>query len=231
MKNSFILYHEYQEHFNLLTDEELGKFMRVIFDYEINGTLPDNLPPMQKMAFSFIKKDLDDNREKYNVKIEANKANGSKGGRPKTESDGNPENPDEPKKAVSVSDTVSDTVSDFSNGDIARADAQPAPKKTDKPVKQYHRHGQYGWIKLTDDELSKLCKDYGETAITHYIEYIDEYAQTTKNKNGYSDWNLVIRKAIREKWGEPKPQARASPEQNYYTEEERQERLKKLGVI
>lgn len=133
MKNSFILYHEYQQHFELLSDEELGKFMRVIFNYEITGKIPKDLSPMQKMAFSFIKKDLDDNREKYNATIEAKKANGSKGGRPKKEeSEQNlnnlqvitetEENLSEPKKPVYVS--VSDTVSEYDNVSDTASDAE-----------------------------------------------------------------------------------------------------------
>lgn len=63
-KNSLILYYEYQEHFELLTNEELGELMRAIFEYEMNGEIAAALNPIQKMAFSFIKKDLDDNRKK-----------------------------------------------------------------------------------------------------------------------------------------------------------------------
>lgn len=134
MKNSFILYYEYMEHFELLSNEELGGLMRSIFEYEKSGKITADLSLVQKMAFSFIKKDLDDNRAKYDAKAEANKANGSKGGRPTmpeteqnpnnpvgySETQNNPtviseteQNPTEPKKAdnVSVPDNVPDNVS------------------------------------------------------------------------------------------------------------------------
>ena len=32
------------------------------------------------------------------------------------------------------------------------------------------------------------------------IKKIDEYVQSNGNKNKYKDWNLVLRKAIRERW-------------------------------
>ena len=79
-KNSFILYHEYAEHFELLSDAELGQLMRAIMSYESDGVLPD-LKGMVKMAFSFIKKDLDLSREKYKAKCERNRQNGQQGGR------------------------------------------------------------------------------------------------------------------------------------------------------
>jgi hypothetical protein len=84
-KNSFIIYHEYAEHFEMLDDAELGQLIRAIMEYEQHQTIP-NLPKHLALAFSFIKKDLDYNRDKYEEICEKNKLNGKKGGRPpKTE--------------------------------------------------------------------------------------------------------------------------------------------------
>ena len=92
-KNSFVLYYEYKEHFELLSDEELGKLMRAIMEYEAEGIVPE-LDGMVKMAFSFIRKDLDICREKYDAKCERNRQNGGKGGRGnKTESECENEKP------------------------------------------------------------------------------------------------------------------------------------------
>ena len=70
------------------------------------------------------------------------------------------------------------------------------PKKT-KP-KQF---GQYGWVKLTEEEHSRLVADLGEAELNRCITYIDESAQGNSNKNKWSDWNLVIRRCHREGWG------------------------------
>ena len=40
MKNSFIVYYQYAEHFELLTDEELGRLIRAMLLYDRDGTLP-----------------------------------------------------------------------------------------------------------------------------------------------------------------------------------------------
>lgn len=61
-----------------------------------------------------------------------------------------------------------------------------------------HKHGEYGWIKLTDEQYNRLKSEYSN--IDKIIDRIDEYVQSNGNKNKYKDWNLVIRKAIREKW-------------------------------
>lgn len=63
------------------------------------------------------------------------------------------------------------------------------------------KYGTYHWVELTDSEYSKLKNDLGEREAEWCIDYIDELAQTTKNKNKWRDWNLVIRKCSREKWG------------------------------
>ncbi|MEG1805924.1 MAG: DUF6291 domain-containing protein [Clostridia bacterium] len=82
MKNSFILYYDYATHFELLSDEELGKLLRAIMRYEKDGS-ESEIGGMVKMAFSFIKKQLDDDKRKYEEKCDINKANALKGGRPK----------------------------------------------------------------------------------------------------------------------------------------------------
>ena len=48
--------------------------------------------------------------------------------------------------------------------------------------------------------IKKVIK-YGEAEVARAIRYVDESAQTTGNKNKWKDWNLVVRKCIREGWG------------------------------
>lgn len=69
--------------------------------------------------------------------------------------------------------------------------------------------GEYGYVKLTDEEYKRLTADLGQTEAERVIAYIDESAAMTGNKNKWKNWNLVLRKASREKWGtrEKQPQA------------------------
>ncbi len=69
------------------------------------------------------------------------------------------------------------------------------PKKEQK-----HKYGTYGRVLLTDKQLEKLKEDFGEEFILQAIDRLDEYIQSNNNKNHYTDFNLVLRKAIREKW-------------------------------
>lgn len=81
-KISFLMYLDYEEHFKLMTDEQLGQLLRAIMEYEKTREVPQ-LDGMVKMAFSFIKAQLDRDREKYEEKCAKNKENGKLGGRPK----------------------------------------------------------------------------------------------------------------------------------------------------
>jgi hypothetical protein len=63
-KKSFVLYTEYEENLEELPDEELGQLFRAIFSYVNRGVVPE-LSASCRMAFSFIRKDLDRNQAKY----------------------------------------------------------------------------------------------------------------------------------------------------------------------
>ena len=94
--NGFYLYSEYSKKLEMLSNEQLGKLIRAVFDYINNGetTFDDSLV---EFAFGFIKADIDKQQIKYN----ANRENGKKGGRPKkteenpTETEENPTKPNE----------------------------------------------------------------------------------------------------------------------------------------
>ena len=81
-KSSFLIYLDYEEQFNLLTDEQIGQLMRAIIKYEKTREIP-KLNGIVKMAFSFIKTQLDRDREKYEARCEKNRENAKKGGRPR----------------------------------------------------------------------------------------------------------------------------------------------------
>ncbi len=83
MKNSFLIYNEYAEILEDLSNEEVGILFRAIFDYEINRKEP-KFTGLMKMAFKVIKGNLDRDRNKYDKRCETSAENGKRGGRPKT---------------------------------------------------------------------------------------------------------------------------------------------------
>ena len=63
MRESFILYTKFYTAIRTLSDEQLGRLFRAIFEYETDGT--ENTQPDIGMAFTFIKNQLDVDAEKY----------------------------------------------------------------------------------------------------------------------------------------------------------------------
>lgn len=75
IKKSFILYHDHWDCFKLLTDEESGKLIRAIFNYEREKTEPKELNERTMMAFYIIKDALDRDRANYEAVCNRNKKN------------------------------------------------------------------------------------------------------------------------------------------------------------
>lgn len=79
--------------------------------------------------------------------------------------------------------------------------------RSGKQVLALHKYGEFGWVKLTDEQHKRLIDEFGKDTVERAINYIDEAAQTTGNKNKWRDWNLVLRKCIRNGWGGITPPA------------------------
>lgn len=83
-KKSFILYTDIREALSQLDDATRGNLFLHIFDYVESGIVPD-MEPLEKMAFTFIKNQIDRDFTKYQNICEKRKLAGSKGGKAKAE--------------------------------------------------------------------------------------------------------------------------------------------------
>ena len=73
-------------------------------------------------------------------------------------------------------------------------------KDIDKDNNIYIPFGEYKRVKLKKKEYDKLIEEYGKEYVDFIIDRLDEYVESNNNKNKYKNFNLVIRKAIRENW-------------------------------
>lgn len=110
-KKSFILYCDTYENIKDLSLDDKGKLLDSIFNYametQINPNNPVNIDGAAKMAFNFIKSQMDRDTNKYNSFVEKQRVNGAKGGRPK-KTQITQALFGKPKKAYTVTDTVTD---------------------------------------------------------------------------------------------------------------------------
>lgn len=73
-------------------------------------------------------------------------------------------------------------------------------KNNNKNIYSKKPYGEYGRVKLTDSEYNRLIDEYGKDMIDSQITLLDEYVESNNNKNRYTNFNLVLRKSIRENW-------------------------------
>ncbi len=83
-KKSFIMYTSYKEPIEGLTLEERGLLFSALFEYAETAVVPE-LEGAVKMAFLFIKTQIDRDSEKYEKTVQKRKEAGKKGGRPSFE--------------------------------------------------------------------------------------------------------------------------------------------------
>ena len=109
-KESFLIYKSFYPAIEDLSDEDLGKLFRALFQYQIDGVEPTDTSIL--MAFKFFKNQFRLDEDKYQIVVTRNKSNGSFGGRPKTkQTQTNPKNPvglKEPKKPDNENDNGND---------------------------------------------------------------------------------------------------------------------------
>lgn len=77
MKDSFILYNSFYEPIKSLKNEQLGKLLRAIFDYTINGEITQDSEIM--VAFMFIKNQIDLDSKKWEEEKTKRSEAGKKG--------------------------------------------------------------------------------------------------------------------------------------------------------
>ncbi len=64
-KKSFVVFHDWYEAIKDFNDEDLGKILRAMFEYEINRDVKTELDPVSSTVFKIFKQAFDRNREQY----------------------------------------------------------------------------------------------------------------------------------------------------------------------
>lgn len=192
-RESFILYTSFYEPLKYLNDAQMGKLFKAIFEYQINGNT--NVENEIRIAFEFIKNQLDIDSEKW--KDEKNKRSeaGKKGMAKRWNKDSNAITSDNKNNSVinaitKITDNVNENVNDNENVIYTLSEAQASSSDTAKASKQ--KYGEFKHVLLKDEELQALKRDFANWE--ELIKYLDEYIEMKgyKAKSHY----LCIRKWV-----------------------------------
>lgn len=200
MKNSFVLYTDYKQHIDLLSVEEKAQLLDAIFGYAEGNEI--ELDGATKMAFSFIKAQMDRDNEKYQETCDKRRAAGAKGGAPAGNTNAKKQakqangclNKQNNQKQAKQPDTDNDTDTDNDN-DIKEKESKK--KSADKP----HR----SFVPPTVEEVSEYCESR-KTNIDPQA-FVDFYASKGwfVGKNKMKDWRAAVRTWEQRSRGQPKP--------------------------
>ena len=129
-KNGFVLMKKYKSIFDDMSDRQAGILIKAIFCYVANGEMAASLNDVElKMAFKFIKQDLDHNAEEY-AKLCAKRAEwGRKGGKHKVAQGSISKH----KQAYTSISKHNDSDNDMSCYDMNKQQLLTAQKSADTP--------------------------------------------------------------------------------------------------
>lgn len=183
-EETLVLFRDVQSITRKFSDEQFGVLIRAAFSYRFNGEIYSGDDVAVDVAFQAVANQIDRynefcGKQSNNAKSGAAKPNRARGSQI------------QPKDTPLLSSPIQSRPSPIQEG--VQADKLPAPAR--------RKFGTYGWVKLSEDEHSRLVEDLGEAETNRCISYVDESAQSTGNRNKWRDWNLVIRKCSRERWG------------------------------
>lgn len=211
-KDGFVIYSSYAEKFEDLTDEQFGRLMRIVCEYEKSGEVPKIEDKSIRIAFKVIKYELDANGQKYEEICEKRKKAIQARWEKKTESEENTNNTKVYKSIqVNTNNTDKDKEKDKDkgkdkdkekdNGNTINGIHRESIESSPAPESQ--RYGIYNNVILKDEERDALMNEFPDS----YQDKIDNLSMYMKSKGTlYRDHYATIMKWAREDANKQKEQ-------------------------
>ena len=138
-RKSFVFYKDWRDAIKDLPDDVRLELYDSIMEYAFTGKV-EGLKPMVSIAFNFIKPSIDRDAEKYMSVSERNKTNGAKGGRPKSKTQENPNNPNATSETQENPNNLdNDNVNDNDYNSLSNThEVFPPPDVFDKSLDELH---------------------------------------------------------------------------------------------
>ena len=182
MKRRFYMYSAWERPMSKLTDEQLGKFLRIYYQMQLTGdTDVDSEDPMVDIMLEVVREQVTFDVRSYERKCEANKENGEKGGRPAKPEEPNKtqQNPTKPNSRDSDSDTEIDSEIEPEIGIDSERLRSGESKKRFRPP--------------TVEEVEAYCFERNNKVDAE--RFVDYYTANgwKVGKNPMKDWKAAVR--------------------------------------
>lgn len=155
---------------DLLSDAEAGRLLKALVHYA-NGEEED-LPGQEKLVFAMLKAQIDRDAGSYANRVEKNRENGRKGGRPKTQQ--NPNNP-----------------VGFSKTEKSQEKEEDKDKEKEKDKSKVKAHSRF--TPPTQEEVMAYCRERGSKVDAQ--RFVDFYAAKgwKVGNQPMKDWKAAVR--------------------------------------
>lgn len=163
----------------LETRRDRLSFLEGILIYAFEGRIPE-MTGAANMLFSVVKPNIESSKKRSAAKKKGRKTRA--------------ETPAESGENGEIVPTA------CGDNDLPKNKEIKNTKNNRKEKTEKRKYGEYGWVLLSEGQYGKLSEELGEEELKACIRYVDESAQKTGNKNGWKDWNLVIRNCHRDGW-------------------------------
>ena len=194
-REGFVVYHEILKWMDSYDDAERGRLFTAMLKYSMTGEDPE-LRGNERFLWPAIEAKIDESKKSYEKTCFKNKKNAEK------RYDNVPDDATACDRMPPHA-TACDSVPNVPTGTITKTETI-TETETETIRERTHAHGEYGWVKLTDEQYQRLLTDLGQEELDRCIKYVDESAQSTGNRNKWKDWNLTVRKCHRDGWGRKK---------------------------
>lgn len=183
-KTSFVLPTDLLDDLEDFSDDEVGKIFRAILIYTNETEEPEFDDRAMKVVFRHIKKYIDSANENYDKKVQANRVNGAKGGRPKKDAEENPKKPTVIEKTERFSEkpnkSHTETESETDIESVSECECETEPDgAAHTHTKSY---GENKNVILSDEEYERLTERMGVSKRSEYIEKLSDYMASTGKK-------------------------------------------------
>ena len=181
-KTSFVLPTDLLDDLEDFSDDEVGKIFRAILIYTNETEEPEFDDRAMKVVFRHIKKYIDSANENYDKKVQANRVNGAKGGRPKKDVEENQKSPTVIEKTERFSEkpNKSHTETETDIESVSECECETEPDG----VAHTHTksYGENKNVILSDEEYERLTERMGGSKRSEYIEKLSDYMASTGKK-------------------------------------------------
>ena len=176
-KEAFVIYKSFYKPISKLSDKQLGRLFRALFEYNINGvvTVEEDI----EMAFEFFKNQFEIDEEKYQSKVERNRENGRRGG--------NKAHANEPNEDEQMLPNDSERYQSLPNAtQNKRTQANQADKDKDKDKDKELDKSNKARTRVRDGKQSFVLPEYAE-AFNRWVQYKRDRKESYKTEESLKE--------------------------------------------